>query len=100
MSFLRNDGFLPQMKPLSMKRSTIVSILDVGTSKVCCVIAKLRPRNETFVLPGRTHNIEVLGIGLQRGRGIKAGVVVDLDAAEHSVRPGCRFSGADGRGDR
>jgi cell division protein FtsA len=86
MSFLRNDGFLPQMKPLSMKRSTIVSILDVGTSKVCCVIAKLRPRNETFVLPGRTHNIEVLGIGLQRGRGIKAGVVVDLDAAEHSVR--------------
>ncbi|MCP4071202.1 MAG: cell division protein FtsA [Hyphomicrobiales bacterium] len=86
MSLLRNDGFLPQMKPLSMKRSTVVSILDVGTSKVCCAIAKLRPRNESFVLPGRTHDIEILGIGLQKGRGIKAGVVIDLDAAEHSIR--------------
>lgn len=86
MSLLRPDGFLPHMRRLSMKRSTVVSILDVGTSKVCCIIAKLRPRNESFVLPGRTHTIEVLGIGLQKGRGIKAGVIVDLDAAEHSIR--------------
>ena len=86
MSLLRKDGFLPYMKPLSSRRSTLVSILDVGTSKVCCIIAKLRPRNEGFVLPGRTHDIEVLGIGLQQGRGIKAGVIIDLDAAEHSIR--------------
>jgi len=86
MSLLRRDGFLPHMKPLSTKRATVVSILDVGTSKVCCVIAKLRPRNESIVLPGRTHDIEVLGIGLQKARGIKAGVITDLDAAEHSIR--------------
>jgi cell division protein FtsA len=86
MTLLQQDGFLPHVKSLSMKRSTIVSILDVGTSKVCCVIAKLRPRNESIVLPGRTHDIEVLGIGLQRGRGVKAGVIIDLDAAEHSIR--------------
>ena len=86
MSLLRHDGFLPHMKPLSMKRSTVVSILDVGTSKVCCIIAKLRPRNESIMLPTRTHDVEVLGMGLQRGRGIKAGVVIDLDAAEHSIR--------------
>ena len=86
MSLLRQDGFLPHMKPLSNKRSTVVSILDVGTSKVCCMVAKLRPRNNNFVLLGRTHNVEVLGIGLQQGRGIKAGVITDLDAAEHSIR--------------
>lgn len=86
MSLLHRDGFLPQMRPLSQKRSTVVSILDVGTSKVCCVIAKLHPRNEVHALPGRTHNIEVIGIGLQLGRGIKAGVIIDLDAAEHSIR--------------
>ena len=86
MSILRSEGFLPQMRPLSQKRSTVVSILDVGTSKVCCVIAKLRPRNEVYALPGRTHDIEVVGIGLQQARGIKAGVIVDLDAAEHSIR--------------
>ena len=86
MSLLCRDGFLPHMKPLSLKRATIVSILDVGTSKVCCMIAKLFPRNESFVLPGRTHDVCLLGIGLQQGRGIKAGVIIDLDAAEHSIR--------------
>lgn len=86
MSLLNNDGFLPYMRPLSNKRSTVVSILDVGTSKVCCLVAKLRPRNEGLMLPGRTHDIEVLGMGLQQARGIKAGVIIDLDAAEHSIR--------------
>ncbi len=86
MSLLRHDSFLPHMKPLSTRRSTIVSILDVGTSKICCIIAKLRPRNEGIVLPGRTHDIEVLGIGLQQANGVKAGVIIDLDAAEHSIR--------------
>jgi len=28
MSMLRSDGLLPRMKPLSDKRSTIVSVLD------------------------------------------------------------------------
>lgn len=86
MSLLRKDGFLPHMKPLSAKRSTIVSILDVGTSKVCCIIARLSPCTKGYVLPGRTHDTQVLGIGLQQGRGIKAGVIIDLDAAEHSIR--------------
>lgn len=86
MSLLQNNGFLPVMKPLSAKRSTIVSVLDVGTSKICCVIAKLRPREENGVLPGRTHRAEVIGIGHQKSRGIKSGVIVDLDAAEQSIR--------------
>src|SRR6056297_2897473 len=86
MSLLRKDGFLPRMRPLSTKRSTIVSVLDVGTSKVCCLIAKLRPREESAVLRGRTQQIEVLGIGHQRSRGIKSGVIVNLDDAEQSIR--------------
>lgn len=86
MSLLHNNGFIPSMRPLSMKRPTIVTVLDVGTSKICCLIARLTPRAETAVLPGRTHHIEVLGIGHQRSRGIKSGVVVDLDAAEQAIR--------------
>lgn len=86
MSLLRNNGFLPGMKPLSTKRPTVVSILDVGTSKICCVIARLNPREESGVLPGRTHKIEVIGIGHQRSRGIKSGVIIDLDAAEQAIR--------------
>lgn len=86
MSLLRDGGFLPHMKPLSMKRPTILSILDVGTSKICCLVAKLTPREESNILPGRTHRVEIVGIGHQRSRGIKSGVVVDLDLAEQSIR--------------
>jgi cell division protein FtsA len=68
------------------KRSQIVSILDVGTSKICCLIARLSPREGSDALPGRTHSVEILGIGHQRSRGIKSGVVANLDAAERSIR--------------
>jgi len=86
MSLLSHQGFLPRMKPPSPKRPTVVSVLDIGSSKTCCLIARLKPREESRVLPGRTHTIEVLGIGHQRSRGIKSGVVVDLEAAEKAVR--------------
>lgn len=77
---------LPRMKPLSSKRSHVVSVLDIGSTKVVCMIARLTPREESQILPGRTHNIEIIGIGHQRSRGVKSGVVADLDAAESVVR--------------
>ena len=67
-------------------RSGLVTVLDVGSTKISCVIARLMPREETAILPGRTHHVEVLGIGHQRSRGVKSGVIVDLDAAEQSIR--------------
>ncbi len=67
-------------------RSGVVTVLDVGSTKISCVIARLKPREESAVFPGRTHHVEVLGIGHQRSRGVKSGVVVDLDAAEQSIR--------------
>jgi cell division protein FtsA len=74
------------MKPLSSKRSHIVSVLDIGSTKVVCIIARLTPRQESQILPGRTHHVEIIGIGHQRSRGVKSGVVGDLDAAESVVR--------------
>ena len=78
--------YLPRMKSLPARRSVIVSVLDIGSTKVCCLIAKLAPHEDSDVLPGRTHAVEVLGYGYQRARGIKSGVVVDLDLAEQAVR--------------
>lgn len=86
MSLLQSHGILPRMKPLSMKRPSVVSVLDVGTSKVCCAVARLHPREESEVLPGRTHRIEVIGLGHQRSRGIKSGVVTNLEQAETAIR--------------
>lgn len=79
-------GVTPRLRPLPSRRAVDVSVLDVGTSKVVCLIGRLRPVESGDVLPGRTHRIEILGIGHQRARGMKAGTVVDMEAAERSVR--------------
>lgn len=67
-------------------RSGIVTVLDVGSSKVCCIIGRLRPREESSQLKGRTHRVQVIGIGHQKSHGVKSGVIVDLDKAEQAIR--------------
>ena len=79
-------GLAPKMKPISRKRSAIVCALDIGTSKIVCAIARLKPRPPQDVLPRRTHAADVLGIGHAQAQGIKAGNVVDIAAAEEMLR--------------
>ena len=64
-------------KPPPLPRGTpIIAALDIGTSKVVCLIA-------TGDKGGR---MRLLGIGHQRSGGIKAGMVIDPDAAEQATR--------------
>ncbi|MBB4305456.1 cell division protein FtsA [Rhodobium orientis] len=86
MSGIVSETRVPRMRPLTTRRPSIVSVLDVGSTKICCLVAKLKPREADKLLPGRTHTIEVIGFGHQRSRGVKSGVVVDLDAAEQAIR--------------
>jgi cell division protein FtsA len=79
-------GLAPKMKPISRRRSAIVCALDIGTSKIVCAIARLKPRPPQDVLPRRTHSIDVLGIGHAQALGMKSGTVVDIAAAEESLR--------------
>jgi cell division protein FtsA len=51
-------------------------VLDIGTAKVCTVIAA-----ETT-----TGGLTLLGLGHQRSRGLKSGTVIDPQEAEHAVR--------------
>jgi len=74
-----------RVKPLAQRRSMTVSVLDVGSSKICCLIARLKPR-DSEALRKRTHSVEVLGFASTRSRGIKSGVVVDLEEAEKAIR--------------
>ncbi|WP_255701285.1 cell division protein FtsA [Afifella sp. H1R] len=74
-----------RIKPLSPRRTAVVSVLDVGSSKTTCLIARLKPL-EGDHQAGRTHHAEVIGFGLTRSRGIKSGAVVDLEEAEKSIR--------------
>ena len=56
-------------------RGGAFGVLDVGSSKLCCYIA--RPR------PGR--GVQLLGRGYQHAGGLKAGEIVDAEAAETSI---------------
>jgi cell division protein FtsA len=67
-------------------RASTVCVLDVGSTKVACLIAKLRPAGEEELLSGRTHAIEVIGFGYQQSRGVKSGAVIDLEKAESAIR--------------
>ncbi|WP_455476485.1 cell division protein FtsA [Bartonella sp. B17] len=71
---------------LSGRKTRYLTVLDVGSSKIVCLIACLRPLKYKQHLHGRTHSIEILGLGVQRSRGIKSGVVMDMFAAEQSIR--------------
>jgi len=53
----------------------IISVLDIGSSKVCCFIAEVKNHG----------TIEVIGIGHQASRGVKSGAIIDLKAAETAV---------------
>src|SRR3954470_4205611 len=73
------------MRPVSPRRSAIVAGLDIGTSKVACLIAKLTPQGPQDTLRRRTHGIEILGIGHTESRGMKAGAVITLAEREQAV---------------
>src|SRR5262245_973684 len=79
-------GLTPKMKPLPANRSVLVGALDVGTSKIACLIGRLRPRQAQAGLPARSHSVEVVGFGHTVARGMKAGTVIDLAQAEAAVR--------------
>jgi cell division protein FtsA len=79
-------GLTPKMKPISPRRSALVAALDVGSSKIACLIARLRPHPPQQVLTRRSHAVEVVGFGHTGARGIKAGSVVNLAQAEEAIR--------------
>ena len=65
---------MSKSRALGAALASPVAAVDIGTTKVCCFIARLegdQPR--------------IVGIGHQVSRGVKNGVIVDLDAASHSI---------------
>jgi len=56
-------------------RTGLVSALDVGTSKIVCVIGQ-----------AETGSLKVLGSALRESAGLKAGTVTSLEQAEETIR--------------
>src|SRR5215470_11738904 len=75
----------PKTRPMA-KRTTMVASLDIGTSKIACMIARLKPSPPNEALRGRTHAVELIGYSQIQSRGMKGGAVVDLAECEQAVR--------------
>jgi cell division protein FtsA len=80
------NGLTPKMKPIAPRRTLVVAALDIGSSKVVCLIGRLRPHGPQQALTRRSHTIEVIGFGHTLARGTKAGTVVNLAQAEDAIR--------------
>ncbi len=65
----------PAYRPIHRPRGAIIAALDVGSSKLCCLIGRVAEG-------GRLH---VIGFNQQKARGLKAGAVVDLDQATAAI---------------
>jgi cell division protein FtsA len=63
----------PRRTPIR-PRGSLIAALDIGTTKICCFIARVEDE-----MP------RVLGIGHQISRGVRNGSIVDLEAAGTSV---------------
>lgn len=59
------------------QRGEVIAALDVGSHKIACFIGRVLDDEGA---------IEVLGVGYSASKGVKAGVVVDLEAAEGAIR--------------
>jgi cell division protein FtsA len=63
-----------------MAKSEIISCIDVGTTKICSIMAK----------PGQGGDLQVLGVGLTPSRGLHKGLVVNITEARESIRTSVR----------
>lgn len=66
----------PDAEAPRLTRSGHFGIVDLGTTKVACLIGRVESDGA----------LRVLGFGWHKGRGLNSGDIVDLDAAEKSIR--------------
>ena len=59
-----------------MRKGDMVVGLDIGTSKICAVVGALGEENE----------IDIVGIGIHPSKGLKKGVVVNIESTVDSIK--------------
>ena len=72
---------MKQRQHVQVRGRDVVGLLDVGSSKVVCIIAALDPSAPR----GSLEAARVIGIGQHISRGIKSGVITNLEAAEEAI---------------
>lgn len=62
-------------RPRAMRAGPF-GVLDIGTTKIACLIGRIESDGST----------RVLGFGWQRGSGVRGGTITDLERAERAIR--------------
>lgn len=70
----------------SGEKQSMFSVLDIGSSKVSCIIGRYEPHVEAEDFVNRVPDLSVIGFGVRAAKGMKSGVVIDLEAAEDAIR--------------
>lgn len=60
---------------MAKKNNNIIAVLDIGTTKICSLIAQTNEENE----------LKIIGEGTVPSEGLKSGMVVDLAATTHAI---------------
>jgi cell division protein FtsA len=63
-----------------MAKNEVISCIDVGTTKVCSIMARA----------GFGHDLQVLGVGIAPSRGLHKGLVVNIPEAKRSIQASVR----------
>jgi len=58
-----------------MDRKRIIAGIDIGTTKICAIITEVTPND----------NMEIIGIGLTNSKGLRKGIVVDIDKTSSAI---------------
>jgi cell division protein FtsA len=61
---------------MSTQDAPIIVGIDVGTTKICTLVARVEPENK----------FRILGVGIEPSRGMRKGVVVDIEATSKAIK--------------
>ncbi|KJR97345.1 MAG: cell division protein FtsA [Desulfobulbaceae bacterium BRH_c16a] len=65
----------PKIDPERQEQGELIVGLDIGTTKICCVVGEMFD-----------DRVEVIGVGTVPSKGLKKGVVVNIESTVNSIR--------------
>jgi cell division protein FtsA len=86
MTVVQFSGRAEKKKPGNSDRNRIVAALDIGSTKISCLIAQVLPAKHRNPDSENQMQLKVLGVGYQASRGVKAGAIIHVEDAERAVR--------------
>ena len=60
---------------MSNKRESLIVGLDIGTTKICCIVGNMTP-----------EGLEIVGIGTSPSKGLRKGVVINIESTVEAIQ--------------